>query len=211
MGFYPESLPQNHAGSPGLTNKVYNSVNWASTIQDQRYPMWMGVDSLDTFQMNGNGTYPMPLESGMLLGMPPDSLGCLHHANGSYPQHLVCGMNHDLSVLHMANFTGMQAIHSPRPTNKLIQPANPPSSHTTSLAMSVQGAMQGHRNHCPWPAGCNESFTRLSDLERHWQSVHLEIKYHCYWIGCHDNHGKGYCRLEKLKAHQKDKHGATLV
>jgi hypothetical protein len=61
------------------------------------------------------------------------------------------------------------------------------------------------RTPCPH---CTESFARASDLNRHWQSVHLGIKYHCdYWLGCPNNGGKGYCRLEKLRTHQREKHG----
>jgi hypothetical protein len=54
---------------------------------------------------------------------------------------------------------------------------------------------------------CTETFARSSDLDRHWRSVHLGIKYHCFWPGCPNNRGKGYCRLEKLRTHQREKHG----
>jgi hypothetical protein len=54
---------------------------------------------------------------------------------------------------------------------------------------------------------CTETFARPSDLDRHWQSVHLGIKHHCFWLGCPNNRGKGYCRLEKLRTHQRKKHG----
>ena len=59
---------------------------------------------------------------------------------------------------------------------------------------------------CSWPT-CTESFTRPSDLQRHIEAVHLGIKYHCLWIGCPNNGGKGYCRAEKLRTHQRQKHG----
>jgi hypothetical protein len=62
------------------------------------------------------------------------------------------------------------------------------------------------RIYCIW-ALCMESFARPGDLERHRQSVHLGIKHHCFWPGCHNNHGKGYVRSDKLRAHQKEKHG----
>jgi len=62
------------------------------------------------------------------------------------------------------------------------------------------------RIYCAWPL-CMESFARPGDLERHRQSVHLGIKHHCFWPGCHNNHGKGYVRCDKLRAHQKEKHG----
>ncbi|PMD53555.1 uncharacterized protein K444DRAFT_619087 [Hyaloscypha bicolor E] len=59
---------------------------------------------------------------------------------------------------------------------------------------------------CSWPS-CTESFTRPSDLQRHIEAVHLGIKYHCLWIGCTNNGGRGYCRAEKLRTHQRQKHG----
>lgn len=58
---------------------------------------------------------------------------------------------------------------------------------------------------------CMGTFTRASDLARHIQSVHLGIKHHCSFPSCPNNRGKGYCRLEKLRTHQKEKHGFTLV
>ncbi|KUJ14422.1 uncharacterized protein LY89DRAFT_138684 [Mollisia scopiformis] len=61
---------------------------------------------------------------------------------------------------------------------------------------------------CSWPS-CTESFTRPSDRQRHIEAVHLGIKYHCFWIGCPNNGGKGYCRAEKLKTHQRQKHGSA--
>jgi hypothetical protein len=66
------------------------------------------------------------------------------------------------------------------------------------------------RIYCAWPL-CMESFARPGDLERHRQSVHLGIKHHCFWPGCHNNHGKGYVRCDKLRAHQKEKHGFARI
>ncbi|CAG8977503.1 hypothetical protein HYALB_00009337 [Hymenoscyphus albidus] len=58
---------------------------------------------------------------------------------------------------------------------------------------------------------CMETFTRVPDLARHIQSVHMGIKHHCTYPGCPNNRGKGYCRLEKLRTHQKEKHGFALM
>lgn len=58
---------------------------------------------------------------------------------------------------------------------------------------------------------CMATFTRPNDLERHMQSVHLDIRHHCIFLGCANNKGKGYCRLEKLRKHQRDNHGYALV
>ncbi|KAE9367877.1 hypothetical protein N431DRAFT_561734 [Stipitochalara longipes BDJ] len=54
---------------------------------------------------------------------------------------------------------------------------------------------------------CPLTFTRQSDLDRHYTSVHLGIKHHCFYPGCSNNRGNGYCRLEKLRTHQREKHG----
>jgi hypothetical protein len=81
------------------------------------------------------------------------------------------------------------SLYPPHPLSTPFLPAPIPSPRTP----------------CPL---CTESFARPSDLNRHWQSVHLGIKYHCdYWLGCPNNGGKGYCRLEKLRTHQREKHG----
>ncbi|CZR65162.1 uncharacterized protein PAC_15062 [Phialocephala subalpina] len=61
------------------------------------------------------------------------------------------------------------------------------------------------RLRCRLP-GCNKVFGRLSDLERHWQSVHLGLRHHCHVRGCPNNKGKGYSRLDKLKDHLRKGH-----
>ena len=58
---------------------------------------------------------------------------------------------------------------------------------------------------------CMATFTRPYDLERHVQSIHLDIRHHCTWLGCTNNKGKGYCRIEKLRKHQRDNHGYAIV
>jgi hypothetical protein len=63
---------------------------------------------------------------------------------------------------------------------------------------------------CPWPLCC-ESFVRATDVERHIQSVHMGIRYHCFWTGCGNNRGNGYCRVEKLRTHQRQNHGYALM
>lgn len=63
-----------------------------------------------------------------------------------------------------------------------------------------------YRTPCSWQT-CTESFTRINDLKRHIQSVHLGVRYHCYWTGCADNAGRGYARTESLRTHQRQKHG----
>ena len=56
---------------------------------------------------------------------------------------------------------------------------------------------------------CPQTFARHSDLARHYASVHLGIKHHCFYPGCANNRGNGYCRLEKLRTHQREKHGVA--
>lgn len=55
---------------------------------------------------------------------------------------------------------------------------------------------------------CTRRFSRKADLERHFETIHLLIRHHCYKKGCSNNHGRGYCRLEKLKGHISSAHGA---
>jgi hypothetical protein len=88
------------------------------------------------------------------------------------------------------NYPQMPSITFPSPLGYPFQMYTPPRP----------------RFYCAWPL-CIESFARPGDLERHRQSVHLGIKHHCFWPGCHNNHGKGYVRCDKLRAHQKERHG----
>jgi hypothetical protein len=88
------------------------------------------------------------------------------------------------------NYPQMASITFPSPLGYPFQMYTPPRP----------------RIYCAWPL-CMESFARPGDLERHRQSVHLGIKHHCFWPGCHNNHGRGYVRCDKLRAHQKEKHG----
>lgn len=57
--------------------------------------------------------------------------------------------------------------------------------------------------HCP---NCDRSFARAPDLQRHIDGIHLRIRHHCRVIGCGDNLGKGYCRMEKLRNHMMSSH-----
>jgi len=60
---------------------------------------------------------------------------------------------------------------------------------------------------CLWN-DCHKAFNRRPDLDRHVQSVHLGVRSHCTVSGCDNNGGKGFPRLDKLKAHEKKYHGA---
>jgi hypothetical protein len=110
------------------------------------------------------------------------------------------GMQSHQNIPMYSNGLGFPgAYQQPFPGNSL--PTNP-------LPQPGFGSNQIHFQRQPCPS-CFESFTRASDLDRHYQSVHLQIKHHCFWPGCHNNRGKGYCRLEKLKTHQREKHGSA--
>jgi hypothetical protein len=87
----------------------------------------------------------------------------------------------------------------------LNQSASQPNLNIPSFPFGPVNPIQ-QRTPCPW-IGCSESFVRSTDVQRHWDSVHLGIKHHCDWPGCPNNGGKGYCRLEKLRTHQRQKHG----
>lgn len=92
-----------------------------------------------------------------------------------------------------------------------MAPVVPPQAFFPAPNFTISIAFPPPRHACPWHLGCSESFVRVSDLTRHYNSVHLGIRHHCYWVGCRNNKGKGYCRLEKLRAHQRQDHGVVLV
>ena len=105
------------------------------------------------------------------------------------------------------------------PNNPAFSPAapmipGPPMPQYPSIlspgAFSSSQASLGitYRTPCTF---CMATFTRPYDLERHVQSVHLDIRHHCTWLGCTNNKGMGYCRIEKLRKHQRDNHGYALV
>jgi hypothetical protein len=91
----------------------------------------------------------------------------------------------------------------------LAQPSLQTNPNMPTFALPSVSPFQ-QRTNCPW-LGCTESFARFTDIQRHWDSVHLGIRYHCFWVGCPNNAGKGYCRLEKLRTHQRQKHGFALI
>jgi hypothetical protein len=110
------------------------------------------------------------------------------------------------------NFTGFYSPSLMPPRNNIHNPSliQPQLFHTplpSGPSFNPPPPIPPQRTPCPL---CTETFARPSDLNRHFQSVHLGIKYHCdYWLGCPNNRGKGYCRLEKLRTHQREKHGFT--
>jgi hypothetical protein len=121
-------------------------------------------------------------------------------SHGGLDRHSQGGMQSLQSMPMYSNGTGFPGVY-PQLFPNISLPMNP-------LLQSGFGSNQVHFQRQPCPS-CFESFTRTSDLDRHYQSVHLQIKYHCFWPGCHNNRGKGYCRLEKLKTHQREKHGSA--
>jgi len=85
---------------------------------------------------------------------------------------------------------------------------HPSQNNNISLNDAViKSATFNSKHHCLWKDGCDKSFKRISDLERHWQSVHLLERYHCIFNGCDDNGGQGFSRRDKLTEHERKKHG----
>ncbi|KAH6712032.1 hypothetical protein BKA61DRAFT_462004, partial [Leptodontidium sp. MPI-SDFR-AT-0119] len=78
-----------------------------------------------------------------------------------------------------------------------------PNTHPFNLGLPMQPLPVQAPRAPTFCTLCPASFTRPSDFQRHHESVHLGIKYHCFWIGCSNNRGNGYCRAEKLRAHQR--------
>jgi hypothetical protein len=122
-------------------------------------------------------------------------------ATGFFPQQ---GLR-DTNAQNNAGFQGQYTM--PAPTT--MQPQLFPGMITGTAPYYLPTLVPAvQRTPCSF---CAESFARPGDLDRHWQSVHLGIKHHCFWLGCHNNRGKGYCRIEKLRTHQKQKHGFAWV
>lgn len=123
-------------------------------------------------------------------------------ATGMFNQPTLTGFND--STYYHPDFVSQGYV-----TGFSVQSPLNPNFNMLSLPLAPAGPVQ-QRTPCPW-LGCTESFARTTDVNRHVDSVHFGIKHHCYWQGCPDNAGKGYCRLEKLRTHQRQKHGFTWV
>jgi hypothetical protein len=113
-----------------------------------------------------------------------------------FPQHSLA------SIIPQTN-TGIQDQYT-MPPQIMMQPQILHKMISGGASFYPPMAIATQRTLCSF---CTETFARPSDLDRHWQSVHLGIKYHCFRPGCPNNRGKGYCRLEKLRTHQREKHG----
>jgi hypothetical protein len=100
-----------------------------------------------------------------------------------------------LAIQNNNNFLDQSQMQSQMVMQQQVFPNMILGGTSSHLPMNVQATQ---RTPCSF---CTETFARPSDLERHWRSVHLGIKHHCYCPGCPNNHGKGYCRLEKLRTH----------
>jgi len=69
------------------------------------------------------------------------------------------------------------------------------------------------RHPCTWQ-GCNATFSRKADRERHIATKHRHVRYyHCRVAGCPKSRGsnalrawKGYSRIDKLQEHMRKKH-----
>jgi Geminivirus Rep catalytic domain len=154
---------------------------------DQGGAIVQPVDSMDNGASNLNGYTPHMF--------PP----VLHSASapGFLTQHGFAG---NIAQNH-AGFQDQYVMPAQITMQPQMFPAMMPGTAPFYPPMAMPGTQ---RTPCSF---CTETFARPSDLDRHWQSVHLGIKYHCFWLGCHNNRGRGYCRLEKLRTHQKQKHG----
>jgi hypothetical protein len=72
------------------------------------------------------------------------------------------------------------------------------------------------RHPCNWQ-GCNATFGRKADRERHIATKHRNVRYyHCRVAGCPKTRGsnagrawKGYSRIDKLQEHMRKKHAGV--
>jgi hypothetical protein len=62
--------------------------------------------------------------------------------------------------------------------------------------------------------GCESTFTRLGDRNRHVESMHNKALHFCLVPGCEKNlrrGGKGYTRKDKLQEHMQKKHAGLAM
>jgi hypothetical protein len=72
------------------------------------------------------------------------------------------------------------------------------------------------RHPCTWQ-GCNATFGRKADRDRHIATKHRNVRhYHCRIAGCTKSRGsntlsawKGYSRIDKLQEHMRKKHAGV--
>lgn len=82
-----------------------------------------------------------------------------------------------------------------RPVARTVRP---PRSHINNSAHS-----------CDYP-GCGQHFGRLGDLTRHKTTQHGPRQYPCLIHGCKYHGLKAFRRPDKLRAHQRNRHGMHL-
>ncbi|KAH9211092.1 hypothetical protein DL95DRAFT_465294 [Leptodontidium sp. 2 PMI_412] len=120
---------------------------------------------------------------------------------GSFAPSVGFGMSPVVAPLDpLANFTPSMNFMQ----TSLMQPI--PSGRTASTATS---ARHGRHHQCRFQ-GCNKSFGRRSDRDRHEDSVHSNIRFHfCPVVGCNKSFGGGGCgytRADKVTDHLRKKH-----
>lgn len=130
-----------------------------------------------------------------------DLMGVLDQVtNGNMPAYI------NRSLIYPNDPIGMNIHDDQSNGTYLMRPVLPPAN--TGWLPAMASAIQ--RTPCPWP-GCSESVIHSTNVDRHVDSIQLGIKYHCFRVGCPNNGRKGYCRLEKLRTHQRKKHDFALM
>jgi hypothetical protein len=85
-----------------------------------------------------------------------------------------------------------------------------------NLAANIGPIISTDRHACTWQ-GCNASFGRKADRDRHIATKHRNVRhYHCRVAGCPKSRGsntlrawKGYSRMDKLQEHMRKKHAGV--
>jgi hypothetical protein len=94
--------------------------------------------------------------------------------------------------------------------NANVSPVNATASFG-SLQISGEassGSFRSSKVNCTWPT-CSETFIRISDRDRHYQTTHANHgnrPYKCLFEGC-PAITKSWARADKLRAHNKEWHG----
>lgn len=225
---YPQSTEFGHAGTlQGVVRAIENLFEESSLTSNSD----ASIDAFNRSFVHPNA-HNIPEVEANSLNISVDAASMMYipqeGMNTFYNPH---GYSHDAVLFDNAlnsSFGNSNVIHLGGDSSGVVDPFQQPFGAaqygnmtgpylpddmdlSVPMPQLAQPALSGKpRTSCTW-FGCSESFARHTDLDRHLQAVHYGIKHHCGWPGCANNRGKGYCRLEKLRTHQKEKHGYALV
>ncbi|PMD15226.1 hypothetical protein NA56DRAFT_710166 [Hyaloscypha hepaticicola] len=194
-----DSTPSDEQSTRGSISQEVSSNFWSSS--DPIYPSSISLTHSPTDLPMSNWNYNSDFGA-----WPPQSSFAPQYAQLPNPTPLnMCIEAAPLSytTYHQSGYP--TSSHSSIASPQHDSTSSPPFSNRAPKSGSKAKSAPKPKTHdCPH---CELKCARASDLQRHIDGVHLRIRHHCRTEGCGNNHGKGYCRLEKLRKHVRDVHG----